>query len=89
MIDFHTAPNEKKYEIAKHFKDDRYKEIAIRILYEIAPYTLPENDKRNYEFEIKERFLLPTNTADYWDEHFKANVSNSRDIKGLSIKEML
>ena len=30
--------------------------FAIRILYEIAPHTLPENDKRNYEFEIKERF---------------------------------
>ena len=56
MIDFHTSPNEKKYEVAKHFKDDRYKEIAIRILYEIAPHTLPENEKRNYEFEIKERF---------------------------------
>ena len=56
MIDFHIAPNDKKYEIAKQFKDDRYKEIAVRILYEIAPHTLPENDKRNYEFEIKERF---------------------------------
>ena len=56
MIDFHTAPNERKYEISKNFKDDRYKEIAIRIIYEIAPHTLPENEKRNYEFEIRERF---------------------------------
>ena len=56
MIDFHTAPNNKKFEISQQFKDSRYKEIAIRILFEIAPQTLPENDKRNYELEIRERY---------------------------------
>ena len=56
LFGYGEGKKKKKYEIAKHFKDDRYKEISIRILYEIAPHTLPENDKRNYEFEIKERF---------------------------------
>ena len=56
MIDFHTSPNNKKYEIAKQFKDERYKEIAVRIIYEIAQDTLPEQEKRNYEFEIRDRF---------------------------------
>ena len=43
MIDFHIAPNDKKYEIVKkQFKDDRYKEIAVRILYEIAPHSARE-----------------------------------------------
>jgi len=28
----------------------------VRILYEIAPHTLPELEKNNYELEIKERF---------------------------------
>ena len=56
MIDFHTAPKSKKYEISRQFKDDRYQELALRILYEIAPQTIPENEKKNYEFEIKERF---------------------------------
>ena len=56
MLEFHTSPNSKKYEVSQNFKDDRYKEIAIRILYEIAPQTLPEIEKRNYELEIRERF---------------------------------
>ena len=56
MIGFHTAPNSKKYEVSKQFQDDRYQELAIRILYEIAPQTIPEIEKQNYEFEIKERF---------------------------------
>ncbi len=56
MIDFHTAPNNKKFEISQQFKDDRYREIAIRILFEIAPHTLPDNEKRNYELEIRERY---------------------------------
>ena len=56
MISFHTAPNSKKYEISKQFQDNRYQELAIRILYEIAPQTIPEIEKQNYEFEIKERF---------------------------------
>ncbi len=56
MIDFHTAPNIKKFEISKQFEDDRYKELALRILYEIAPQTLPIQEKRNYELEISERF---------------------------------
>ena len=56
MLEFHTSPNNKKYEISQNFKDDRYKEIAIRIIYEIAPQTLPDIEKRNYELEIRERF---------------------------------
>ena len=56
MISFHTAPNSKKYEISQQFQDNRYQELAIRILYEIAPQTIPEIEKQNYEFEIKERF---------------------------------
>ena len=56
MIDFHTASNSKKYEVSQQFKDERYKELAIRIIYEIAPQTLPEQEKRNYELEIQERF---------------------------------
>ncbi len=56
MIDFHTSPNNKKFEIAQKFKDDRYKELALRIIYEIAPQTLPKHEKRNYELEICERF---------------------------------
>ncbi len=56
MIEFHTAPNTKKYEVSKQFKDERYKELAIRIIFEIAPQTLPEQERRNYELEIQERF---------------------------------
>ena len=56
MIEFHTAPNTKKYEVSKLFKDERYKELAVRIIYEIAPQTLPEQERRNYELEIQERF---------------------------------
>ena len=56
MIEFHTAPKTKKYEVSKQFKDERYKELAIRIIFEIAPQTLPEQERRNYELEIQERF---------------------------------
>ncbi len=56
MLDFHTSPNNKKFEISQQFKDDRYKELAIRIIYEVAPHTLPEQEKRNYELEIQEKF---------------------------------
>ncbi len=56
MIEFHTVPNSKKYAISKKFQDSRYQELALRILYEIAPQTIPELEKKNYELEIKERF---------------------------------
>ncbi len=56
MLDSHTSPNNKKFEISQQFKDDRYKELAIRIIYEVAPHTLPEQEKRNYELEIQEKF---------------------------------
>ena len=61
MIEFHTAPNTKKYEISKQFKDERYKELAIRIIYEIASQTLPEQDRRNYELEIQKNLMMMIN----------------------------
>ena len=85
MIDFHIAPNDKKYEIAKKFKDDRYKEIAVRILYEIAPQTLPENDKRNYEFEIKERFNDDDKSK--WNSKNKILSSLETDLDKMIIDE--
>ena len=85
MIDFHIAPNDKKYEIAKQFKDDRYKEIAVRILYEIAPHTLPENDKRNYEFEIKERFNDDDKSK--WNSKNKILSSLETDLDKMIIDE--
>ena len=56
MLDFHTSPNNKKFEVSQQFKDDRYKELAIRIIYELAPHTLPDQERRNYELEIQEKF---------------------------------
>ena len=78
MIDFHTSPNNKKYEISKQFKDDRYREIAVRILYEIAPQTLPELEKNNYELEIKERFN--DNDKVKWNSKNKILASLETDI---------
>tara|TARA_Y100000996_G_C22557117_1_gene655873 strand:- start:4243 stop:5676 length:1434 start_codon:yes stop_codon:yes gene_type:complete len=84
MIDFHTSPNKNKFNIANQFKDDRYKEIAIRIVYEIARDTLSDKDKRNYEFEIRERF----NDDDtvYWNSKNKILASFEKDKK---LKEKL
>lgn len=78
MVDFHIAPNNKKYEIAKQFKDDRYKEIAIRIIYEIAQETLPEQEKRNYELEIRDRFNEDDKAQ--WNSKNKILASLENDI---------
>ncbi|MAV83161.1 MAG: hypothetical protein CMI90_06845 [Pelagibacteraceae bacterium] len=56
MINFHTSPNSKKFEVANQFEDERYKEISTRIIYEIATQSLPNLDKQNYENEIRERW---------------------------------
>ena len=50
------ATYNKKFEVSQQFKDDRYKELAIRIIYEVAPHTLPDLERRNYELEIQEKF---------------------------------
>ncbi len=46
MIDFHNADWEEKFYISNHFKDQRYKYFAQRLIYEEAPLVLP---KSNYD----------------------------------------
>ena len=85
MIDFHTAPNNKKFEISQQFKDDRYKEIAIRILFEIAPHTLPEDHRRNYELEIRERFNDDDKAK--WNSKNRILASLGTDIDKMIVDE--
>ena len=81
MMEFHMSPNDKKYEVAQKFNDDRYKEIAIRILYEINPNSLPENVKRNYEFEITERFHDDDKAK--WNSKNKILASLDKDAESM------
>ena len=81
MIEFHTAPNAKKYEISKQFKDERYQELAIRIIYELAPQTLPKQEKRNYELEIQERFNDDDKSK--WNSKNKILASLESDLEKM------
>jgi exodeoxyribonuclease-1 len=44
MLDFHNADWEEKFYISCHFKDQRYKYFAQRLIYEEAPLVLPKSD---------------------------------------------
>ena len=44
MLDFHNADWEEKFYISNHFKDQRYKYFAQRLIYEEAPLVLPKSD---------------------------------------------
>ena len=85
MIDFHTSPNSKKFEISKQFNDNRYKEIAIRILYEIASKTLPDLEKRNYELDIRERYNDDDKSK--WNSKNKILANLDKDIDKMLTDE--
>ena len=56
MDDFHQSDcPDKKLSIANAFNDQRFRKIALRIIYEIAPEALSLKTRIDYEIAIKER----------------------------------
>lgn len=85
MLGFHTSSNSKKFEVSNHFEDDRYKELAIRIIYEIATQTLPDLEKQNYENEIKERWNDDDQVK--WNSKNKILLLLEKDLQKTNLSE--
>jgi exodeoxyribonuclease-1 len=82
---------EDKYELAKGFRESRLRELAMRLIYEESPTTLPSRDQK----EIKEYMLgrlnstedVPWNTFKKAEESIKEHESTEKSSREKEIVE--
>ena len=57
MLDFHNVDWKEKYHISNQFRDHRFKYFAQRVIYEEAPFILPQNEYENIHKIIAKQVL--------------------------------
>jgi exodeoxyribonuclease-1 len=63
MSEFHSAAWSKRAKIVHEFQDDRYRALGMRILYNLAPYELPQPAREKYK-KLEAMRLLGVGVSD-------------------------